>query len=480
MKKSVTKNYIYNLIYQLLLLILPLITTPYVSRILGAENIGIYSFTISVTTFFVIFGSLGVATYGQREVAYYQNDKKKYSKTFWEIVIFRIITMSISMIVFCFVFIFRNNDYSMFYKILLLELFGNAIDISWFFQGMEDFKKIVLRNSLVKLISIICVFAFVREQGDLVKYFFIYGFSVLVGYISIWFYLPKYLERVKIKELRILRHLKPTIGLFIPQIAIQVYTLLDKTMIGGIISDKSEVGYYEQGQKIIKVLLTVVTSLGTVMLPRIASIFANGDKEKIQEYMKKSFNMVYLLAFPMIFGIIAVSKAFVPVFFGNGYDRVAILMNVISPILLFVGLSNVTGMQFLLPTKRQKEFTISVFGGAIVNLIINGLLIWKLGAIGASIGTIVAEFTVTLVQIYYTRNDFNYKEIIFLSWKYLFSSLVMFGVCLVIGHFITRNIVSVMVQVVVGASVYGISLLVLKDKFIYEVINRFLRKSTEN
>lgn len=480
MKKSVTKNYIYNLIYQLLLLVLPLITTPYVSRILGAENIGIYSFTISITTFFVIFGSLGVATYGQREIAYYQNDKKKYSKIFWEIAIFRIIVMTFSMIVFYFVFVFRTNEYSMFYKILLLELFGNAIDISWFFQGMEDFKKIVLRNSLVKIISIICVFAFVRDSGDLVKYFFIYVFSVLVGYVSIWLYLPKYLEKIKIKELHILRHLKPTIGLFIPQIAIQVYTLLDKTMIGSIISDKSEVGYYEQGQKIIKVLLTVVTSLGTVMLPRIASIFANGDKEKIQEYMKKSFNMVYLLAFPMIFGIIAVSKAFVPIFFGEGYDRVAVLMSVISPILLLVGLSNVTGTQFLLPTKRQKEFTISVCCGAVVNLITNGLLIWRFGAIGASIGTIIAEFTVTIIQMYFTRKDFNYKKIVLLSWKYLFSSVVMFGVCLVIRHFITRNIISVLVQVVVGASVYGISLLVLKDKFIYEVINRVLRKSTEN
>ena len=288
------------------------------------------------------------------------------------------------------------------------------------------------------------------------------------------------MEKIKIKELHILRHLKPTIGLFIPQIAIQVYTLLDKTMIGSIISDKSEVGYYEQGQKIIKVLLTVVTSLGTVMLPRIASIFANGDKEKIQEYMKKSFNMVYLLAFPMIFGIIAVSKEFVPIFFGEGYDRVAVLMSVISPILLLVGLSNVTGTQFLLPTKRQKEFTISVCCGAVVNLITNGLLIWKFGAIGASIGTIIAEFTVTIIQIYFTRKDFNYKKIVLLSWKYLFSSAVMFGVCLVIGHFITRNIISVLVQVVVGASVYGISLLVLKDKFIYEVFSRVLRKYTEN
>lgn len=473
--KSITKNYIYNLIYQILVLILPLITTPYISRVLGAENIGIYSFTLSISAYFILFGSLGIALYGQREIAYNQKDRDKYSITFWEILLLRVITMTISLVLFYFIFA-RGTQYQMYYKILMLEIVANCIDISWFFQGLEEFKKTVIRNMIVKLISVICIFTFVKTPNDLHIYFWIYVLSVLVGNISLWLYLPKYLAKVKTSELNLFKHFKPTVALFVPQIAIQVYTLLDRTMVGAIIPGKAEVGYYDQGQKIIKILLTVITSLGTVMLPRIANTFANGEKEKITNYMKKSFNMVFILAFPMIFGIIAISDAFVPIFFGQGYDKVSILMKVISPIILLIGLSNVTGTQYLLPTKRQKEFTTSVVCGAVVNFIMNMCLIWKFGAIGASIGTVIAELTVTLVQMYFVRKNFDFKKIIGLTKNYVISSLLMFIVCLIIGRIINNNLLSVIIQCAVGGLIYGIVLLVLKDNFVYEILNKLMSK----
>ena len=349
--------------------------------------------------------------------------------------------MSISVLIFYFIFV-NGNQYQIYYKILTLEIIGNCIDISWFFQGLEEFKKTVTRNIIIKLISVLCIFIFIKNQNDLYLYFLIYVFSTLIGNGSLWLYLPKFLGKVELKELNIFRHLKPTISLFIPQIAIQIYTLLDRTMVGAIISDKSEVGYYDQGQKIVKMLLAVITSMGTVMLPRIANTFATGDRNMVKNYMNKSFNLVFALAFPLIFGIIAVSKAFVPVFFGPGYDKVAILMSVISPIILLIGISNVTGTQYLLPTKRQKEYTISVFCGAIINFIMNICLIWNYGAIGASIGTVIAELTVTLVQIHFVKNDFDFKEIFKSAKNYLFSSLIMFIICLFIETKIKSNLVS--------------------------------------
>ena len=466
-KKSITKNYMYNLIYQILVLILPLITTPYISRVLGAENIGIYSYTISIATYFILFGSLGVALYGQRQIAYEQKKAKKMSKTFWEIIILRFGTMTISMLIFYFVFV-KGKQYQLYYKIL----FANCFDISWFFQGLEEFKKTVTRNVIVKLISVISIFAFVKKTDDLGIYFWIYVLSTLFGNISLWAYLPKYLKKTKVRQLNVAQHIKPTIGLFIPQIAIQVYTILDKTMIGTIVLDKSEVGYYEQSQKIIKMLLTIVTSLGTVMLPRIASTFASGEKEKVTSYMNKSFNMVFLLGFPLMFGIISVSKAFVPVFFGQGYDKVAILMKVISPIILLIGLSNVTGTQYLLPTKRQKEYTISVVCGAIINFIMNMCLIWKFGAIGASIGTVIAELTVTLVQIYFVKKDFDIRNLFKIAKNYLISSVIMFIICLLIGNYTNNNLASIVVQVIIGGLTYGICLLIFKDEFIFEMLNK--------
>ena len=470
MAKSIKKNYIYNMFFEVLKIIVPLITTPYLSRVLGAEKIGIYSYTLSITTYFILFGSLGVAMYGQREIAYLQDKKHERSKTFFEILIMRFITLGLSLLLFYFVFAL-NGEYSMYYKILILEIIGNSIDISWFFQGLEEFKKTVIRNSLVKIISVVCIFIFVKSQNDLTKYFFIYVLSTLLGNFSLWMYLPKYVEKIKFKELQIFKHFKPTIGLFIPQIAIQVYTVLDKTMIGSIIADKSEVGYYEQAQKIIKLLITVATSLGTVMVPRMANTFAKGDHEKLKEYMKKSFQFVLVLAFPLMFGIISVANKFVPVFYGVGYDKVVYLIIAISPILVAIGLSNVVGTQYLLPTKKQREFTISVTFGAIVNVILNAILINICKSIGASIATVIAECTVTGIQFYLVRKEISFLEVIKIAKNYIIASLLMLIISLAVGRFINNNLVSIILQALIGEISYFAILVALKDELILEGMN---------
>lgn len=461
--------------YQILIIILPLITTPYISRVLGAENIGIYSYTTSISAYFILFGSLGINLYAQREIAYHQNDRKENSKTFFEIIILRTITMIISILIFCMTFV-SNGEYSFFYKILVVELIAKCFDIGWFFGGLEEFKKTVLRNFIIKCVSVCAIFILVKKPDDLDMYFWIYTLSTLLGNISLWLYLPKYLNKVSIKNLNIVKHLKPTVAMFIPEIAIQVYNVLDKTMIGAIWDDKSEVGFYQQSDRIIKILLTIITSLGTVLLPRMASYFSSNKKKEAFGYLKKSFNFVYFLAFPMMFGIIAVADNFVPVFFGSGYDKVGILMSVISPIILFIGLSNVIGRQYLLPAKKQKQYTTSVIIGAVVNLIMNSCLIWKYGALGASIGTVVAEFSVTLVQIILVRNELNISKMIKLSFKYLISAFIMFIVCKLIELLPITGIILINIQVLVGVIIYILMLLILKDEFTYEIIKQLKEK----
>lgn len=474
-KNSVKRNYIYNLLYQILTIIIPLITTPYLSRVLGAENIGIYSFTISITTYFILFGSLGVAIYGQREIAYVQNDIRKRSKIFFEITFMRCITLGVSLFIFYITFCLKGQ-YSIYYKILILEIIANAIDISWYFQGLEEFKKTVIRNIIVKLISVICIFLFVKESVDLNNYFIIYVLSTLLGNLSLWMYLPKFVQKVKIKELNLFRHVKPTIMLFIPQVATQIYTVLDKTMIGVIVSNKAEVGYYEQAQKIVKLLMTLATSLGTVMMPRIAATFASGNHEKVREYMNKSFHFILLLAFPLMFGIISVSSSFVPIFYGKGYDKVIPLLCVISPIIVLIGLSNITGTQYLLPTKKQNQYTLSVVVGAIVNFILNLILIKYFASIGASIATVIAELTVTSIQFILVRKEIKFIDVIKLSYKYVIGSLIMFMCSMIVGYFIKDNLVSIILQVIVSFFVYFLVLYILKDKMINEVVVRFKSK----
>ena len=474
-KKSIKKNYIFNLSYQILIMIIPLITTPYLSRVLGAENIGIYSYTLSITTYFILFGSLGVAMYGQREIAFAQDDLYKRSKIFKEIVILRAITLLFSMFLFYIAFC-SHGEYKVYYLIFLFEILANMIDISWYFQGLEEFKKTVMRNTIVKLISVICIFVFVKESTDLNKYFIIYVLSTFLGNLSLWMYLPRFVQMVKIKELNLFRHIKPTIMLFIPQVATQIYTVLDKTMIGVIVSNKAEVGYYEQAQKMIKLLMTIATSLGTVMMPRIAATFASGNHKKVREYMNKSFSFILLLAFPLMFGIISVSSSFVPLFYGKGYDKVVPLLCVISPIIVLIGLSNVTGTQYLLPTRKQNQYTLSVVIGAIVNFILNLILIKHFASIGASIATVIAELAVTTTQFILIRKEIKFIGVVKLSYKYVIASLIMFICSITVGHFINDNFLSIILQVMVSCFAYFIILYILKDKLIIESVNKVRNK----
>ena len=466
-KKSVKKNYIYNMLYQLLLILLPIITTPYLARKLGATGNGIYGYTLSIVTYFILFGTLGISMYGQREIAYNQNDKEKRSKIFWELVIIKTITMLISILVFFLCFC-REGNYSIYYKILLLEMLANTLDISWFYQGMEDFKKTVIRNFIVKMISLVCIFTFIKSPSDLTKYMYIYCFSTLFGSMTLWIGIWKYIN--KPSKLKFKYHFPLIISLFIPQIAIQVYTVLDKTMLGSILNDMNEVGYYEQGQKIVKILLTVITAVGTVMMPRIANCYAEGNKEAIKSYMKKTFSFVFLLAFPLMFGIIAVANNFVPLFFGHGYDKVVPVMSILSLITLFISMSNVTGTQFLLSTKRQKEFTISVVVGAIINFILNFILIKCYKSNGAAVATVIAELSVTTVQFYFVRKDFELKEIFKSSINYIISSVIMMMVCIFIDKVMIGRMTVILTQVIAGAITYFGILFVLRDKFLIGII----------
>ena len=317
--------------------------------------------------------------------------------------------------------------------------------------------------------------------------------------MSLWLYLPKYLRGVKVKNINALKHLPQIVLLFIPQIANQIYKILDTTMIGSLVENKAETGYYEQGQKVIRLLLTIVTSLGIVMVPRMASTFASGDKKQINEYMKISFKFVFFLAFPIMFGIISISEDFVPVFFGNGYDKVVTLINIISPILILMGVANVVGTQYLLPTKRQKEYTISISVGVVFNFIFNYILIIKYASIGASIATVLSQLIVDIIQLWYIRKEYDIKQLFTLSWKYFMAGFLMFGLCLgikavlsinTVALFISDiamkisiekqgqivNLITILAQVIIGIFTYFGVLILLEDDYVFKFLDKVREK----
>ena len=465
---KVVKNYFYNLSYQILVLIVPLITTPYISRVLGAKGVGTFSYTNSIVQYFILFGCIGLNLYGQREIAYVQHEKKKRDKVFWELLILRIITISVALLVYFFTLV-SHGEYSSIFFIMCLDILASMIDISWFFQGIEDFKKIVIRNFMVKIIGVLLIFLFVKSSNDLYLYVICQSTTLFLGNLSMWVYVPKLIGKSELKKLNVKKHIKPTMVLFLPQIATSVYTVLDKTMIGLLTGIEEEVAYYEQGQKIVKIVMTLVTSLGTVMMPRVANLYKQNQYEQVKSYLLKSFRFVFFLSFPMMYGLIAISSNLVPWFFGSGYDKVIPNMMVIAPILVIIALSNIMGTQYLLPIGRQKEYTLSVVIGCIVNFSMNLMLIPRFLSIGAAIATVIAELSVTGVQIYCIKEDFNFRQIVKENIHYIVSSFVMFFITYFLARYLSPSIMNTFLCVILGGIIYLVILIIMKDDILFEV-----------
>ena len=476
---KIMRNYLYNTIYQVILLITPLITTPYVSRVLGAEGIGIYHYAQSYVTYFMMIGALGTGLYGQREIAYVQTDVKAYTRVFKEIVAIRMTLSLIGSIVFYFVFCL-SGEYSFVYRVLIIELLATGIDISWFYTGLENFKRVVIRNIIIRIVCIVSIFIFVKSEKDVIIYTICLTLPAFAGNISLWFGVRKLLDHTH-EGLSMLfdgikKRIRPIIGLFIPQIAIEVYTVLDKTMIGILGTDISQVGYYTQGQKLIKIVMMIITSLGTVMLPAMAALYSQGDKERIKQSIIKAFRFMIMMAMALIFGLIGIVYRFVPVFYGDGYDPVAILIIIISPIIFIIGASNILGKQYLLPTKQQTVFTISVVSGASVNFLLNMLLIPRLNAVGASIATVIAELTVTGIQCWYVRKEIPLIQCFKPLVKYLPLGILMCIIVRIIGCCVENNMIALITMIFAGAFVYIGVLFGTKDPMIQTGISFVNRK----
>lgn len=461
--KSIKKNYIYNLIYQVLALLTPLITTPYLSRVLRADGVGTVSFAESVVSYFVLVATLGITTFGQREISYVQDDKEKRSQVFWETKTLEAIICAVVIVVYIPFALLQM--YKSLYIVLVLNLLAVLFDIVWLFQGMEEFGKIVIRNVLIKILNILYVFVFVKTKDDIIKYAFGIGFFLFLSNISLWFYLPKYVSKPTWREIEPFRNFKTVISLFIPTVAIQVYTVLDKTMIGLITKSAYENGYYEQALKIARIVLTVVTSLGTVMIPRIGFHYGKGETEKVKRYMYRGYRFVWFLGIPLCFGLIGIVPSFVPWFFGKGYDRVVPILKILSLLILSIGINNVTGMQYLIPTKRQNIFSMTVLIGAGVNFILNMILIHFFQSIGAAVASVAAETTIAFVQLYMIRKELSFNEIMKSSIHYFLAGGAMLVILEIVGSRLSPSIMHTALLVVCGASVYCAILLVFKDSF---------------
>ncbi len=503
--KSVKKNYIYNVIFQIFSLIVPLITTPYISRILSAEGVGQYSFTSSLQSYFILIAALGFGYYAQRQIAFHQNNKKEQSKVFWEIVVVRLISVGIAVLlnlILCFTGVY--HEYSQLMLWWTINIFSVAVDVSFLFQGNEDFKKTVLRDMIIKLISVALIFVLVKRSDDVWLYVILTSGANLLGRLSLWFYLPKYLVKIDSKELKPIRHLLPTIKLFIPTIATSIYTVLDKTLIGVLISDTYVVketqiidgvetvvevvkkysdlenGYYEQSEKIVKMCMAVITALGTVMIPRNSKLYAEGNQTKLKDNIYFATNYVWIFGLPMAFGLAAIAPNIIPWFLGPGYNKCIPLMQFFTPLIIFIGFSNIFGLQYLIPTGRDKKFTIGIITGSISNLILNCIFIPLFWSYGAVIASLIAEFLVTFTMYMLIRKELSLKKMLLQSIKPLIASVIMFLICYFIGKKLTPSIVNTAIVAILGIVIYFSILILLKEELIYKTFDNINARFSKN
>ena len=467
---SLKKNIATSTLYQVLLIILPLITAPYIARVLGPDQSGVYDYTNSIMTYFAMFAALGAASYGVREIARVRDDAAMRSKLFWEIELMTVMTSSACIAVW-FAFIAITPHYKVIYLVLTMGLLSTMFDISWFFAGMEQFKYTVTKNAACKLIGVILMFLFVKKEDDLLLYIIIITASTMIGNLSMWIYVPRFVEKVDFRTLTFRKHFHETLIYFVPTVATSVYTVLDRTLIGVITKNKAENGCYHYTMQIVNMMKALTfSSLNMVLGSRLSFLFAEKKYDEIKERIADSTNYILFMGIGICFGMIGVAKRFVPVFLGPGYDRVVTMLILMSPIVIIIGISNCLGSQYYTPAGFRKLSARYIITGAVVNLLLNLVLIPKFWGYGAIVASLIAETVITVLYLKHCNGYLLVETLIKDSWKKLIAGLIMLIVIKALDAVIPSDIIALFAEIAVGFTVYCAVITLLRDSFITDLV----------
>jgi len=476
MKKLII-NYFYVLLNQVVLIFLPFITMPYVTRILQANGLGRHTFALSIVSVFSIFLTLSIPIYGAKEIAA-QNNTKEIEKTFaaiFKIQFFAAIVVTLAYSLFLLTPLAMIER--QLFIIHLITLLTRAIDVSWYFVGKEQAKKVVIRTVLTKIIGTMSIFLFVNSPNDVFIYTLILAMSLFSGQALVWIPLLKEVKFKKVRISEVKKHLKPIAILFLPQLFIMMYTNLNNVVLGAVVG-RDELAFYAQAVVIMTMVISVLASISTIMLPRMASEFSKGNVSVIKKNVANILQFVLLVSVPLAFGLIAISYDFVIAFFGLEFVPTALLLALISPNIIIVGLANVFGVQLLIATNQQKKYTISVIVGAILSLIVNFVLVFHIGALATVFALLAAEVTGLLIQIFYTREyfDLHYfsKELV----KYLVYGGIMYAGIWFASSLINLSIINLIIfKVIIGCFIYITILIITKNELLSKVWRLVIKKA---
>ncbi len=475
-KSSTAMNFIYNMIYQVSLVILPLITSPYLSRVVGSNGLGNYSYSYSVAYYFYLFGMLGINNYGNRNIAAIRDDKDLLDYTFSRIYYFQLIvagTASVLYFLYCVLFCKVNSN------LALAQIFyvtSSVISINWFFFGLEQFKVTVIRKTVIKIVTSICIFIFIKSPEQILLYTLILSVAELLGELYLWFYLHRFVHFRRVPFWDIFRGIKEIVILFIPIIATSIYRYMDKIMIGQLWT-MDGVGQYDYAEKIIMVCLGCMTALGTVMLPKMANLIAKHKNEEVQTYLSNSMQFAMIMGFAIAFGLAAVGFRLAVLYYGASYSECGKVLTMLSVTVVPIAWANVLRTQYLIPSAKDKEYVLSVVVGAVLNFCVNFALIPHLGLKGAVAGTITAEYSVAILQTIQLRKELNITDLVKKSLPFLVIGVVMYIATILVGIVTTQSFIGLFLQVIVGGATYiGLSVgyCIRVKNAVYDYVSSFV------
>ena len=476
--KSISKNYFYNTLLKVLNIIFPMITFPYIARVLSASGVGKVHFSLSVIAYFILISRVGIPMYGIRECAKYKDNKNKLSKAVQEILLINLISLILSMFVF-YLLVFYSGRLSSYKNILLIlsiNVISTSLGIEWFYQAIEEYKYITIRNIIVKLLSLILIFLFINDKSDVNIYAIILVISLTGGYLYNFFHAQVYVNLFKkYSSYNIKRHLKPILMLFAMSISISIYVNLDKVMLG-LLTNDTAVGYYTAANKMIKVIVALITSLSTVLLPRMSYYIENNLTKKIDNLINKSLNFILIIALPAVVGVFMLAKQIILIFTGTGYTEAILTIKLLAPLILVIGLSNLLGVQILISHGKERLTLISTVIGALINFILNLILIPKYQHNGAAVATLIAEVAVASTQVYfaysYLKGKINYKSLI----DYCIGTFLIILTCISINYLINNIIVVTILSVGLSSLVYFGYLHIKQNSFMLEIEEKIIEK----
>ncbi len=478
MAKSVKRNYIYSLSYQIFSLIMPFITSPYIARILGPENVGTFSFISTYVSYFVLLGRLSIDLYGSRELSYVKNDLTKKSEVFWNLALLNFTNLLIALLIyFTWLLIYKPVN-GLFYALSSLTLFSSMLDITWLFSAHEEFGMIALRNFIVRIISVVSIFVFVKSPNDLVNYFLINLITPFVINASMLRYINRYVTFIKPTFLNAYKRYPKVLKISLPNLAVSVYTMLDKLLLGTI-SGNEYLGYYDYSKRIVAMALTVVSSMTPIMMVKMSGHFKNNDLSLVRGYVAKSFKFSVFSSVLIFSLLISAVPEFIPWFYGSNFSTTIKLIQILSPTIIAVAMGTVAGHQFLLSIGKENLLSLALVIGAVISFSLNILLIPRYDALGASLTSLVTEAAVTIILYITISRYMDVKELFRQNYKFFLFSLAVIIPLRIIGTKMGPSVLTNLLQVALGTIIYLLLSLVFdKDihSYMKDVVNKLKSK----